>query len=390
MESTRQKLMVISHALVQEESQARWRKIADKISVCLVVPQRVVSKWFSVEKVFTGQSVKLDNFEVKAVKTSNETNFYLYFICKFSLLLKTLKPDIIYSVSENIQLLQTVVWRRLFLPKAKLVFFTMDLRARTSGSRNVSLRYLHSYIIERFVWCLVRGGTDAAVCHYPAIADRLRHDGYNKPILVQTQIGVDESAFYPDDSDGKSRRFTLGLAGFVVGFAGRITAEKGIFEIASAMLALPKDVHLLVVGDGPEKSELEARAKREGWGDRLTITGYVPIAEVPSLMRAMDCFVLGSRTTSTWTDTFPLVVAQAMATGIPVIGSSSGAIPYQLGQEGLVFDEGDSISLSKHIVTLYNNQELRNHIGKKLRERALQKFCVEGINHSFLKFLESI
>jgi glycosyltransferase involved in cell wall biosynthesis len=102
----------------------------------------------------------------------------------------------------------------------------------------------------------------------------------------------------------------------------------------------------------------------------------------------MDIFVLGSKETPTYIDTFPLVVAQAMTMGLPVVGSISGAIPYQLGGKGLLFPEGDAECLQQHLEHLIQESDARQLMGAALRERALEHFCIDAMNERFIEFVE--
>lgn len=176
----------------------------------------------------------------------------------------------------------------------------------------------------------------------------------------------------------------------VIGTAGRISNDKGAFDLVQAVNNLQGPWRLLMIGDGPDRDAIENYVKEKHIEDRVKITGYVPQQEVARLMRTMDIFVLGSRTTAVWVDTFPLVVAQAMATGIPVIGSDSGAIPYQLGKDGVIFHEGDIQQLAFFIKNLVTDSSLRKKIGNSLYNRAISEFCISQMNKNFFYFLNNI
>ena len=392
MLETRMKLMVLSHALIQPEVQTRWRKLAasGKTHVRLVVPKRWVQTWFGVEEIFEGRDEEKDGFEVKTTRTTSESNLSFYFFRGLRRQLREFDADVIYPTHECNQTIQMVLWRWLFSRHSRLVFFTMSVHPRISSPTSLHPRRIIGYCWRRIAWWLLCHGTDAAVCHYPAIKDQMQREGYDRPILIQTQIGVDEDLFHPDHQEGEKMRTKLGLNGFVVGFVGRIIWEKGILDIAEAIGRLPADVHLLAVGNGPDRNRLEAIALKGGWAKRLCLTGSVSPAEVAVYMRAMDCLVLGSRTTKGWVDTFPNVVAQAMSTGLPVIGSNSGAIPFMLGGRGLLFQEASVDEIIDHIMTLRADAALRAGIGMSLRERALAEFCVAGINRRLIEFLQTI
>ena len=384
------KILVISHSLIERAPRARWRRMAaanPDFHIRLLIPKRWISVGFGNEVVLEGKEESEGNFEVRTVSLTSERNCSTYFVHRLRRELLDFNPDIIFPVHESYQLLQSIIWRKLFAPRARLPFFTMDVHPRTARlALSFNPKKMLLNILNWSSWWLVRHGTDAAMCHYPGIEQQIRQDGYRQPVLIKTQIGVDEDVFLPETAERKAVRTQLGLDGFVVGFVGRVTVDKGILDIASAMSRLPKDVRLMVVGDGPDRTQVEEMATRAGWRDRLHLIGYVPFQDVARFTRAMDCLVAGSRTTETWTDTFPLVVAQAMATGIPVVGSDSGAIPFQLGGQGLVFDEGDADAIAAHILSLRNDPALCKRMGQALLNRAREEFCIGGINPKLVEF----
>jgi glycosyltransferase involved in cell wall biosynthesis len=150
------------------------------------------------------------------------------------------------------------------------------------------------------------------------------------------------------------------------------------------------DWSLIMVGDGDLRPELTRRVAEAGWQDRVRFTGMVPLNEVPGYVRAMDCFVLGSRTTPTWIDTFPLVTVQAMACGVPVIGSDSASLPWQIGDAGLIFPEGDAAALRACILRLIREPELRVDLAERGRQRSLANFCVRGLAERFFDILQQV
>ena len=386
------KLMVLSHALIQREAQARWRKLVKSGThqVRLVVPKRWVVNWFGVEQILEGCDEEIDGLAVKTLSTTSESNLSYYFFRRLGRELREFDADVIFPTHESNQTIQMVLWRWFFSRRSRLVFFTMSEHKRLAPPVSLHPRHLLGYCWRKIAWGLLCHGSDAAVCHYPRIKEQMRREGYNRPILIQTQIGVDEDLFRPDIRDREGMRTKLGLNGFVVGFVGRITLEKGILDIAEAIGHLPTDTVLFVVGDGPDRDRLKNMALKSGWEKRLHLTGVVSPSEVAAYMRAMDCFVLGSRTTEGWVDTFPNVVAQAMATGLPVVGSNSGAIPFMLGDRGLLFQEGSVDEIVDHLTNLRIDGTLRLRMGESLRERALSEFCVGGINGSLIEFFQSV
>jgi glycosyltransferase involved in cell wall biosynthesis len=124
-------------------------------------------------------------------------------------------------------------------------------------------------------------------------------------------------------------RAELGLPqdAFAIGWVGRLSAEKGgdVFVEALARLG---DVPFVacVVGDGPDRAALEARAARLGLGGRVRWCGVRP--QAGRLFGAFDAFVLSSRTEGT-----PIVLLEAMQAGVPIVATSVGGVPDVVSSE---------------------------------------------------------
>ena len=127
---------------------------------------------------------------------------------------------------------------------------------------------------------------------------------------------------------------------------GRLVWEKGHYDLLRALATLPRPPRALLVGDGPERSRLLRYADELGLGGRVEIRS-VPHAEMPSVFAAASCVVLGSLPTPLWEEQFGMVLAEAMAAGVPVLASSSGAIPEVLGPGGQLFAPGDWVELAR-------------------------------------------
>jgi glycosyltransferase involved in cell wall biosynthesis len=106
-----------------------------------------------------------------------------------------------------------------------------------------------------------------------------------------------------------------------IGWVGRLSQEKGpdiMLEAVAALRDLP--VSLIMVGDGPLLTSLQARSARLGLGDRVLFTGIVP--DAGRLLRAFDVVVLSSRTEGA-----PMVLFEALAAGVPVVATAVGGVP---------------------------------------------------------------
>jgi glycosyltransferase involved in cell wall biosynthesis len=141
-------------------------------------------------------------------------------------------------------------------------------------------------------------------------------------------------------------RARLGLSAaagdFVIGWVGRLSREKGPDILVEALGLLP-DHHTraVVIGDGPDRAALQARAAALGLADRIDWLGIVPGAA--RCFTAFDCFALSSRTEGT-----PIVLLEAMAAGVPIVAAAVGGVPDVVSsEEALLVTPGDPAALAR-------------------------------------------
>ncbi len=177
------------------------------------------------------------------------------------------------------------------------------------------------------------------------------------------QFGTDPDLFHP--AARPERPFT-------VGFFGRLVEEKGVDVLIDALGRLGGEWRALIVGAGPDAERLKAQAAAHG--DRITFREQVPSVEMPSLYQQVDVLVLPSLTRPNWKEQFGRVLVEAMASGVPVIGSDSGAIPDVIGDAGLITPEGDAAALTEAIRRVRDDATLRADLAAKGRARVLERF----------------
>lgn len=162
----------------------------------------------------------------------------------------------------------------------------------------------------------------------------------------------------------------------IIGYVGRLVAEKGLDVLMEA--ARPLDVQLLIVGDGPERARLEGRAVAWPPG-KAVFTGAVAHEAVPDYLAVLDALVLPSRTTTAWAEQFGHVLIEAMAAGVPVVGSASAAIPEVVADAGLLFPEGDVEALRGRLLALLADDTLRASLIERGRARVACCYTHEAI-----------
>ena len=176
-----------------------------------------------------------------------------------------------------------------------------------------------SLALKRFVVELstsYANSADRVIAPSESVAGVLRQRGVESPVEV-VPTGIDRDAF--GAGNGKAFRQDTGLdtAARVIGHVGRLAEEKNLDYLAAAMVeAALRDasVQCLVVGDGPAGEGLDARFAEAGIADRLHRPGALALPRLADAYSAMDVFAFASHT-----ETQGLVLAEAMAAGVPVV-----------------------------------------------------------------------
>ncbi len=191
--------------------------------------------------------------------------------------------------------------------------------------------------------------------------------GYHGPITVIPQFGVDPAAFAPRPSDRSNDPF-------VIGYAGRFVEEKGIDLLLEAAAGLDGKWRVDLIGSGPWQDRLTELARSLGIADRVRFLPWVSSSQIADVYRSFDVLVLPSRSRPNWIEQFGRALTEAMACGVPVIGSTCGEIPNVIGEAGLIFPEGDAETLRDRLRCLQVQPLLQAELAQRGRQRVLDHF----------------
>jgi glycosyltransferase involved in cell wall biosynthesis len=153
-----------------------------------------------------------------------------------------------------------------------------------------------------------------------------------------------------------------------IGAVGRLDPQKGLDVLIEAMVALPES-RLVLVGDGPDRAELEAMVRARSLDDRVEFAGWI---EGPWTARwAFDVVAMPSVN-----EGFPLVIVESMLAGIPVVASDVGGIPEIVvpGSTGLLVAPGNPGALVEALRTVADDPGLRHAMAERCRSVALEQF----------------
>jgi glycosyltransferase involved in cell wall biosynthesis len=167
---------------------------------------------------------------------------------------------------------------------------------------------------------------------------------------------------------------------FVIGYVGRLVPEKGLEVLLRALALLtPANWECQLIGEGKIKEELVKLSIDLSIQERVRFLGYVSHGEISSYMNRFSVLVLPSLTKSNWAEQFGRVIIEALAAGIPVIGTNSGEIPFLIRklQGGLIVEEGDPAALAGAINTLASDPALAAKFAEQGR-RNVEKYFLES------------
>jgi glycosyltransferase involved in cell wall biosynthesis len=204
--------------------------------------------------------------------------------------------------------------------------------------------------------------------------------------------GVD-ARFAPRPARPELRaRYDLGPGPTVLYFGG-LKPRKNLpllLEVWAAAARAHRDARLVIAGGGALLPSLRARAAALGAADSVRFTGYVPEAEKPDHFNLADVFLFPSAM-----EGFGLSVVEAMASGVPVIGSDRGSIPEILidGEGGFVCDPADPTRFVERLQHLLAEGHLRQKLGAAARERTERLYrwdvCVDRTRQVYERAVEA-
>ena len=165
--------------------------------------------------------------------------------------------------------------------------------------------------------------------------------------------------------------------------AGRLVPRKGVASVVEAIPQLPDTELVIAGGDGAadvasnsERQRLANLARQHGAADRVRFVGQMSRAEMAALLRSADVVVC-----TPWYEPFGIVPLEAMACGIPVVGSAVGGLLDSVadGRTGILVPPRDSAAIARAVRTLLYSPERRAAFGRAGRERAVAYYAWDRV-----------
>ena len=365
--SERLRVVSISHSAVRHgAARKRYEVLASDpaLDLTLVVPE-VWHEYGQAEHAEPSCTSLKVRVEPARLTRGGPAKWYLHHYPKLRGLLADLKPDVIHLWEEpwSLAALQAARLRDQVAPAAALVLETDQNIARRLPA---GFEQVRRYTLARTDLLIARGDEALAVS---------RSCGFDGPSEF-VMYGINTEVFFPrarPPAPQAARPFRLG-------YVGRLVPEKGLDDVLLALHQSPAAVELVMLGDGPERAGLLARAAALGLGGRVHLMEPRGPDGVAEFMSGLDALVLMSRTTRTWKEQFGRVIMEAHACGTPVIGSSSGSIPSVIGEGGWIVQEGDAAALAALLTELAASPGRVAAVALACRSEVLRRFGFDVIS----------
>jgi glycosyltransferase involved in cell wall biosynthesis len=235
-------------------------------------------------------------------------------------------------------------------------------------TRHISAPVPHNFATR---WLYARATQRIVTTGERLRAQVIAETGVDAARVVSIPTGIDLARFSPGDAAAARAAVGLPPNAPIVGIVATLRSWKGHRYLLEAVAGMArKDVHLAIVGDGPQREALQARARELGLGDRATFAGNRE--DVAPWMRAFDLFCLPSYAN----EGVPQALMQAMACGLPLVTTPVGSIDEIVadGETGVMVRPEDAGALREAIERLLGDEAGRRALGVRAAARARERF----------------
>lgn len=363
MSTSAGRILFVGHTYITNVAQKKLDVLSQHgIAIGLLAP----SNWVFKDGLFSGQTQPLesayDSFKIypAPVMRSGHIASHLYFPGAIFKALISFHPDIVQVEQEVYSYTAAQVALAAKLLGKKVVVF---------GYENLDRKLHFTQYPCRWITIAL---ADLIICGSSDGAELVRKWGYTGQVEIMPELGVDMQLYSPRPRPSGDI--------FTIGYVGRMVFEKGgdlLLRAFSLLTYTGLKSRMVFAGSGPERSAWQALAVELGIAENITWLDGVSNERVPEIMATIDLLVLPSRSIPQWKEQFGMVLIEAMAMGIPVVGARSGAIPEVIGREDVIFPEEDYQTLSQILENLLLKPEWRKELSEFNKNRVKMLFTNE-------------
>lgn len=236
-------------------------------------------------------------------------------------------------------------------------------------SWEVEAHHNESIALKKYQKESVLRRADLFICHTKKAQTALELEGVLKDSIQVVPLGVDTKTFFP-----QPRNIQRGCILFV----GRLVPEKGVMTLLSAFEDLYKTnsyARLFILGSGPLEHKIRAQLKLKGLTHAVSIM-KIQYNSISQMYQKAEIFVLPSTTSATWSEQYGMALIEAMASALPIVSTTTGAIPEVVGPSGLLVHPDNASELCTAMHELLTNPDMRLKLGTIGYERAKNMYNV--------------
>ncbi len=364
------RVLSIAHTAVSRDAgRLRYEPLAQEpgLDMHLVVPSRwyQFGRWQDADSA-EGSPIPVHVLPIRLARLGR-IKWYGHTYAGLGRLIRRLRPEVIHLWEEpwSFVALQAVLLRRS--SGAALV---LEVDQNILKWLPPPFGWIRNFVLKRTTMVLSRSPEATAV---------VRACGFNGPV-TPIGYGVDQRVFHPATSPENRLRRPV----FSIGYVGRLVPEKGLDDALVALKLTRQPLQLSIMGEGPHEAALRQHASALGVQDRVSFRGWGTPEEVAGFLRGLDALILLTRTDHAVREQFGRVILEAQACGIPVIGSTSGAIPDVVGPGGWIVPERDPAALATLIDRLATNPAEIGHAGEAGIRNVVARFTYAAIAQALL------
>ncbi len=368
-DQSRPRVLLISHGYLEPGLRKQVDEIGKHCELRLVAPDRAHITVFPDYRL-RSSSASFSTYRRISLFGSQ------YLLLSATLGLRDLRPDIVHI---NYEPWATIFWQTLatvktLVPTAQVV---------CGVKKNTYRRYPGA--LGSMKWRMARAGlcrADGLIAASEMAASVYQQEfGISREaIAVATRVGVDTSVFQP----AQDTPAPLGNPP-VVGFCGRLSAEKGVMDLVEAVSMLNErdyPTRLKLLGAGDLGDRLLVLSRVHPW---LTVEAPVAMDEVAGFLRGLDLFVLPARRLPDHEEHDAHALLQAMACGLPCVATRSGIIPEILEPDdlGVVVEAERPEKLANALEALQESPQSRSEMAARAVAAARRKYSVAAVASSY-------
>jgi glycosyltransferase involved in cell wall biosynthesis len=301
------------------------------------------------------------------------------------------RPDIVVGTSPQL-LTPLAAWVVARLRRVPFVFELRDLWPESISAVGAVLDELSMRVMAALAGFLYRRA-DAIVSVTESFVGVLSSRGVSRDKMVVVRNGANPAEFEGGGSDTLTREeIGIGDGDFLVTYVGTIGMAHGLENVLDAAAMTEEEpIHYLLVGEGAEKSRLEAEAGRRGLRN-VTFLGSRPRGDIPGILATSDAVVVHLKDDPLFDTVIPSKIFEAMAAGVPIVLAVRGESARIVSGSGagVVVEPGSPEELVQAIRKLRSDPDLARGMGLSGRRAVEERFSRRALALAMLEVLVSV